>query len=286
VIEVDSLTKRYRSTVAVDDVSFVVHAGSVTGLVGPNGAGKSTLMRMILGLDVPTAGRVIVAGHRYTDLVAPLTVIGALLDAKAVDPARAAANHLRWLAESNGIGRNRVEVVLEVVGLSDVAGKKVGTFSLGMHQRLGVAAALLGDPPILMFDEPINGLDPDGILWIRNLLRSLAAEGRTVFLSSHVMAEMSQTADNLIVMGQGRVIANAPLRDIVAAGRDGVVVRSRRLGDLADALARCGEAALAAGIPLDELTPRHASLEEAFFGLTDDARDFRAIGATTSGGSR
>jgi ABC-2 type transport system ATP-binding protein len=224
-----------------------------------------------------------VAGHRYCDLVAPLTVIGALLDAKAVDPARSAANHLRWLAESNGIGRSRVEVVLDLVGLSDVAGKRMGTFSLGMHQRLGVAAALLGDPPTLMFDEPINGLDPDGILWIRNLIRSLAGEGRTVFLSSHVMAEMSQTADHLVVVRSERL---ADLADELARSGGDVRRLDDRLEVIGISSREIGRVALAAGIPLDELTPQHVSLEEAFFGLTDDARDFRAIGAATSGGSR
>ena len=307
-IEARNLTKRFRATLAVDDISFVVRPGRVTGLVGPNGAGKSTLMRMILGLDVPTSGSVTVGGSRYTDLAEPLRVIGALLDAKAIEPGRSAADHLLWLVQSNGIPRSRVDEVLATVGLSDVAGKKVGTFSLGMHQRLGVAAALLGNPPVLMFDEPINGLDPDGILWIRNILRSLAAEGRTVFLSSHLMSEMAQTADHLIVIGQGRLIADGPLADIVhtSTGRS-VLVRAHRITDLGDVLTRSGaevlrsdggltvvgmtstqigEAALRAGIALDELTPRNASLEDAFLQLTHDTTDFRALSDAISGEPR
>jgi ABC-2 type transport system ATP-binding protein len=264
---------------------------------------------MILGLDIPTAGSVTVAGSRYADLSEPLRVIGALLDAKAVEPGRRAADHLLWLVQSNGIPRSRIDEVLATVGLSDVAGHKVGTFSLGMHQRLGVAAALLGDPPILMFDEPINGLDPDGILWIRNILRSLAAEGRTVFLSSHLMSEMAQTADHLIVIGQGRIIADGPLADIVRTTTGAsVFVRARRGGELGDVLAghgaevvrseaggltvvgmtstEIGQAALTAGIALDELTPRNASLEEAFLQLTHDTTDYRALSDALSGDPR
>ncbi len=191
MIKAEHLTKRYGSTVAVDDVSFAVEPGRVTGFLGPNGAGKSTTMRMILGLDTPSAGRVRINGKTYRELNQPLKAVGALLDAKAVDGGRSAANHLRWLAESNGIALRRVGEVLDIVGLSDVAGGRVSTFSLGMNQRLGIAAAMLGDPEVLMFDEPINGLDPDGIVWIRNLMKSLAAEGRTVFLSSHLMSEMA-----------------------------------------------------------------------------------------------
>ena len=200
MIEVQHLTKRYGETVAVDEVSFVVEPGRVTGFLGPNGAGKSTTMRMILGLDTPSSGSVLVNGKPYRDLNDPLTSVGALLDAKAIVGGRSAANHLMWLADSNGIDRRRVGEVLDIVGLADVSGKRVGTFSLGMSQRLGIAAALLGDPDTLIFDEPINGLDPDGIVWIRNLMKSLAAEGRTVFLSSHLMSEMAQTADHLLVI--------------------------------------------------------------------------------------
>ena len=214
MIEVQQLTKRYGKTVAVHEASFVVQPGRVTGFLGPNGAGKSTTMRMILGLDTPSSGSVLVNGKSYREHNDPLRSVGALLDAKAIVGGRSAANHLKWLADSNGIDRRRVSDVLDIVGLGDVAGKRVGTFSLGMSQRLGIAAALLGDPDTLIFDEPINGLDPDGIVWIRNLMKSLAAEGRTVFLSSHLMSEMAQTADHLLVIAQGRIIADAGDRGI------------------------------------------------------------------------
>src|SRR3954470_15437642 len=216
MIQAQQLTKHYGPTVAVDEATFTVQPGRVTGFLGPNGAGKSTTMRMILGLDRPTKGTVTVNGAAYGELPAPLCAVGALLEAKAVDAGRSAANHLLWLADSNRIQRRRVGEVLDTVGLSDVAGHRVGTFSLGMNQRLGIAAALLGDPETLIFDEPINGLDPDGILWIRNLMRSLASEGRTVFLSSHLMSEMAQTAEHLIVIGRGRIIADAGVDEIVA----------------------------------------------------------------------
>ncbi|MGO9907129.1 MAG: ATP-binding cassette domain-containing protein, partial [Solirubrobacteraceae bacterium] len=215
MIEVQHLTKRYGETVAVDEVSFVVEPGRVTGFLGPNGAGKSTTMRMILGLDTPSSGSVLVNGTSYRELSDPLTSVGALLDAKAIVGGRSAANHLMWLAASNGIDRRRVDEVLDVVGLGGVAGQRVGTFSLGMSQRLGIAAALLGDPDTLIFDEPINGLDPDGIVWIRNLMKSLAAEGRTVFLSSHLMSEMAQTADHLLVIAQGAIIADAGTEEFI-----------------------------------------------------------------------
>ena len=228
MIQADHLTKCYGKTVAVDEVSFVVRPGRVTGFLGPNGAGKSTTMRMILGLDTPTAGAVRVNGKPYRELTDPLRSLGALLDAKAVDGGRTAANHLRWLADSNGIARRRVGQVLELVGLTDVAGKRLGTFSLGMSQRLGIAAALLGDPETVMFDEPINGLDPDGIVWIRNLMKSLASEGRTVFLSSHLMSEMAQTADHLLVIGRGRIMADASTDDFVN-GHSTATVRARAL---------------------------------------------------------
>ena len=215
MIEARHLTKRYGKTVAVDEVSFVVRPGRVTGFLGPNGAGKSTTMRMILGLDAPSTGSVLIDGKPYGELADPLRSVGALLDAKAIVGGRSAANHLKWLADSNGVPRRRVGEVLDIVGLADVAGKAVGTFSLGMNQRLGIAAALLGDPHTVMFDEPINGLDPDGILWIRNLMKSLAAEGRTVFLSSHLMSEMAQTADHLLVIAKGRIMADASTDDFV-----------------------------------------------------------------------
>ncbi len=241
MIEAQHLTKRYGATVAVDEASFAVRPGRVTGFLGPNGAGKSTTMRMILGLDTPSSGSVLVNGKPYRELTDPLRSVGALLDAKAIVRGRSAASYLARLADSNGIGRRRVIEVLELVGLSDVAGKRIGTFSLGMNQRLGIAAALLGDPETLMFDEPINGLDPDGIVWIRNLMKSLAAEGRTVFLSSHLMSEMAQTADHLLVIARGRIIADASTDEFVNRNSTpSVRVRALQQADLADALTRRG----------------------------------------------
>jgi ABC-2 type transport system ATP-binding protein len=241
MIEAQHLTKRYGHTLAVDEVSFVVRPGRVTGFLGPNGAGKSTTMRMILGLDTPTSGSVLVNGQPYRELAASLRSVGALLDATAIVGGRSAAHHLLWLADSNGISRRRVSEVLDIAGLSDVAGKRVGTFSLGMNQRLGIAAALLGDPETVLFDEPINGLDPDGIVWIRNLMKSLAAQGRTVFLSSHLMSEMAQTADHLLVIGRGRVIADASTDEFVNRNAAASVrVRAVQQGLLADALSRRG----------------------------------------------
>lgn len=299
MIQAVHLTKRYARTVAVDDVSFTVEPGRVTGFLGPNGAGKSTTMRMILGLDAPTSGTVTINGTPYRELADPLRVVGSLLDAHAVDGSRSAANHLRWLADSNGIDHRRVGEVLELAGLGDVADQRVGTFSLGMCQRLGVAAALLGDPQIFMFDEPINGLDPDGILWIRNLMKSLASQGRTVFLSSHVMSEMAQTADHLLIIGRGRIIADTSIEHLV--GRqvgDRVRVRATEPTQLAEALARQGAGveamadgsmlvtglestlifatAAASSVNLIELTPQTATLEDAFFELTAEATDYQA----------
>jgi ABC-2 type transport system ATP-binding protein len=299
VIEAHNLTKRYGPTTAVDGLSFRVSPGKVTGFLGPNGAGKTTTMRMILGLDAPSTGAVTVNGRRYRDLPAPLSEVGALLDAKALHGGRGARRHLEVLAASNGLPRSRVEEVLRLVGLTEVARRKAGGFSLGMSQRLGVAAALLGDPGVLIFDEPVNGLDPEGILWIRQLMRSLAAEGRTVFVSSHLMGEMALTADHVLVIGRGRLVADAPMQDIVQGGPGGrVVVRSGDDTALAAALARggaqvrsrsdgalevagvdaaaVGELAFAAGIVLHELTPERASLEEAFMELTRDSVDFAA----------
>src|SRR3984957_5672817 len=299
MIEATHLTKRYGKTVAVNEVSFTVRPGQVTGFLGPNGAGKSTTMRMILGLDAPTSGEVRVDGQPYRQRAAPLRSVGALLDAKAIVGGRSAANHLMWLADSNGIPGQRVAEVLDIVGLSDVAGKKVGTFSLGMSQRLGIAAALLGDPKTVMFDEPINGLDPEGILWIRNLMKSLASEGRTVFLSSHLMSEMALTADHLIVIGRGRIIANAGTEEFINRHTaPSVRVRAVEQTELAEALARrgavieCGpEGALAVtgldsaaiggvarahDITLIELAPLGSSLEEAYFDLTKDETDYHA----------
>src|SRR5271157_2160403 len=299
MIEARHLTKRYGKAVAVDDVSFVVQPGRVTGFLGPNGAGKSTTMRMILGLDAPSAGSVLIDGKPYGELADPLRSVGALLDAKAIVGGRSAANHLKWLADSNGIARRRVSEVLDIVGLSDVADKRVSTFSLGMNQRLGIAAALIGDPETLMFDEPINGLDPDGILWIRNLMKSLASEGRTVFLSSHLMSEMAQTADHLLVIARGRIIADASTDEFVNRhSAPSVRVRAVQQGELANALtqrgalvegapdgcmvvtgldaAAVGAAASAHSITLIELAPQVSTLEEAFFDLTRDETDFHA----------
>ncbi len=299
MIEAKHLTKRYGKTVAVDGVSFTVRPGQVTGFLGPNGAGKSTTMRMILGLDTPTSGDVGVDGKPYAQLTDPLRSVGALLDASAVVGGRSAANHLKWLADTNGIDRRRVTEVLDLVGLSDVAGKRVGTFSLGMSQRLGIAAALIGDPETVIFDEPINGLDPEGILWIRNLMKSLASEGRTVFLSSHLMSEMAQTADHLLVIGRGRIIADASTDEFISRHTaPSVRVRAIQQGDLAEALtqrgalieygsdgamvvtgldaAAIGGAASAHDITLVELAPLGTSLEEAYFDLTKDETDYHA----------
>jgi ABC-2 type transport system ATP-binding protein len=217
MIEVRDLSKRYRSRVAVDDLSFTVRPGVVTGFLGPNGAGKSTTMRMIVGLDRPTGGQALIAGRPYAELAAPLRTVGALLDAGWVHPKCSAHSHLRWLARSNGLSVARVDAVLGAVGLTEVAGRRVGSYSLGMRQRLGIAAALLGDPGVLLFDEPVNGLDPDGVRWFRQLARGLAAEGRTVLVSSHLLAEMELTATDLLVIGRGRLLAQGPLRQLVAA---------------------------------------------------------------------
>jgi ABC-2 type transport system ATP-binding protein len=297
VIEAVGLTKRYGETVAVDGLSFVVQPGVVTGFLGPNGAGKSTTMRMLLGLDRPTAGTASINGRPYTRLTAPLCEVGALLEARAIHTGRSARNHLLALAATHGIGRRRVDQVLELVGLTQVAGKRAGGFSLGMGQRLGIASALLGDPHTLILDEPVNGLDPEGILWIRTLLRSLAAEGRTVFVSSHLMSEMSMTATHLIVVGQGRLIADCSVAELTnASGRSVVRVRTEEAPRLRDLLAadgvsitsterdlltvsglsstEIGKVAAEARVALIELTPQQASLEEAFMELTRDAVEF------------
>ncbi len=299
MIEAHHLTKRYGTTVAVDGVSFAVQPGRVTGFVGPNGAGKSTTMRMILGLDAPSSGSVQINGKPYRALTDPLRSVGALLDAGAIVGGRSAANHLKWLADSNGIQRRRVGEVLDLVGLSDVAGRRLGTFSLGMNQRLGIAAALLGDPETVILDEPVNGLDPDGIVWIRNLMKSLATEGRTVFLSSHLMSEMAQTADHLIVIGRGRIIADTSTDEFINQNASaGVRVRAIEQTELADAVKQSGGGvesradgallvtgldciavgglARANDITLFELGAHGASLEEAFFDLTRDETDYLA----------
>jgi ABC-2 type transport system ATP-binding protein len=299
VIEARGLTKRYGDKTAVDDVSFTVRPGLVTGFLGPNGAGKSTTMRMILGLDAPSAGSVTVNGKPYREHPAPLLQVGALLEAKAVHTSRSAYNHLLALAVTHGIAKSRVQEVLELVGLTDVARKRVGAFSLGMGQRLGLASALLGDPQVLVLDEPVNGLDPEGIRWIRDLLRGLAAEGRTVFVSSHLMSEMAQTADHVIVMGRGRLKADQPMSAFLAGTTTTrVLVRSPEAAQLSAVLAgpdvvvqdvatdvlevsglsaaAIGEAARDHGLTLHELTPQSASLEEIFMQLTSDDVEFRA----------
>jgi ABC-2 type transport system ATP-binding protein len=298
MIEAIGLSKRYGSTVAVDDLSFTVPPGQVTGFLGPNGAGKSTTMRMVLGLDAPTSGSVTVNGRPYAEYRCPLLVVGALLDARAFHGGRSAYNHLLCLALSNGIGRARVEQVLDLVGLRRVARKRAGGFSLGMSQRLGIAAALLGDPPVLMFDEPVNGLDPEGVLWIRNLLKSLAAEGRTVFLSSHLMSEMSLTADRLIIIGRGRLIAQTTTAEFLNSGSGNFVrVRSPQADALATLLTSqgtvvarqaadmlhitgapsdaIGQLARANGVTLLELSVQNASLEQRYMELTKDMVDYR-----------
>ena len=293
MIEARALTKRYGAKVAVDQLSFTVQPGVVTGFLGPNGAGKSTTMRLLLGLDTPTSGSALINGRRYDQMRAPLREVGVMLEARAVHTGRSARNHLRALAATSGISTRRVDEVIGQVGLEDVAGKRAGGFSLGMGQRLGLASALLGDPGTLLLDEPVNGLDPEGVLWIRNLLKSLAAEGRTVFVSSHLMSEMALTATQLVVIGRGRLVADLTVEDMVTrASRDLVRVRTphaAQLGELlvgedvtvesvgADELrvAGCGSASigrLAAdhAIPLVELTPLKATLEQAFMEMTRD----------------
>jgi ABC-2 type transport system ATP-binding protein len=300
MIEVTGITKRYGTTLAVDDLSFDVKAGQVTGFLGPNGSGKSTTMRMIMGLDRPDAGHATVNGTRYGHLGWPLREVGALLEAKAIHPGRSAQNHLLALALTNDIPHSRVDEVLEVVGLTGVAHKRAGTFSLGMGQRLGIAAALLGDPSVLLFDEPINGLDPEGIRWVRNLLKGLAREGRTVFVSSHLMSEMALTADHLVVIGRGRLIAEMPVADFIAqSSKQFVRVRTVQVEEFREAMrshgatlvqeeedgslsvaglsaSEIGDIAFDRRLPLHELSPQLASLEEAFMELTQDSVDYRA----------
>lgn len=305
MIEAHSLTKTYGPKTAVNDITFTVRPGSVTGFLGPNGAGKSTTMRMIVGLDRPTAGHVTVNGRNYRDHASPLHEVGILLDAKAVHTGRSAYSHLLAMAATSGIGKRRVDEVIDLTGLGSVARKRVGGFSLGMGQRLGIAAALLGDPQTLILDEPVNGLDPEGVRWVRSLVRGLAAEGRTVLLSSHLMSEMAMTADHIIVLGKGRVIADAPVGAIVdGAAISTVRVRSPRASELAAALAHhdvtisqieqnlldvvgvdavaIGELAARSGIPLHELTPITASLEEAYMQLTQDDVEYRTGAAALS----
>jgi ABC-2 type transport system ATP-binding protein len=297
MIEAHELTKRYGAKTAVEGLSFVVRPGVVTGFLGPNGAGKSTTMRMIVGLDAPTSGEVRVGGRRYRDLAAPLQEVGALLEARAIHPGRSAANHLLALARTHGIPRRRVDDVLELVGLRGVARRRAGTFSLGMGQRLGIATALLGDPATLVLDEPVNGLDPEGIHWIRSLLRSLAAEGRTILVSSHLMSEMALTADHLIILGRGRLLADMPTEDFIAHAspahvrvrspqaarlrelllRDGVTVSATAPGvlDVAGLTSEeIGDQAAAESLTLHELCSQRVSLEDAFMEFTRDAVEY------------
>ena len=301
MIEAQGLTKRYGGKTAVDDLSFVVRPGVVTGFLGPNGAGKSTTMRLLLGLDRPNSGGSLIDGKSYHDLAAPLREVGALLEARAVHTGRSARNHLLAMAATNGIPKARVDEMLGLVGLDDVAGKRAGGFSLGMGQRLGIASALLGDPGTLLLDEPVNGLDPEGILWIRNLLKALAAEGRTVFVSSHLMSEMAVTASELIVVGRGRLIASGSVEEFIHRTSSGaVVVRTKEADRLAQLLSGPGRqveslraetlqvtgmdseavglVAAREGIPLIELTPVQATLEEAFMEITRDSVEFHGGG--------
>jgi ABC-2 type transport system ATP-binding protein len=299
MIEAQNLTKRYGEQTAVKDLSFTVKPGIVTGFLGPNGSGKSTTMRLILGLDAPSQGEVTVNGKRYADFPAPLHEVGALLEARSVHTGRSAYNHLLAQAQTHGIPRSRVDELIEMVGLGSVAKKRAGQFSLGMGQRLGIAAALLGDPEVVMLDEPVNGLDPDGIRWIRDLMKALAAEGRTVFLSSHLMSEMALTADHLIVIGRGRLIADVSVDEFIRRhSKHIVVVRSPQATELAELIAgpdvtiksvdqgaleiegltaeQIGTEAAAHDIVLHELAPQQASLEEAFMVLTRDDVEFHA----------
>ena len=299
MIEVAAVTKRYGEKVAVRDLTFEVRPGIVTGFLGPNGSGKSTTMRLILGLDAPNSGHTLVNGKPYRDHAAPLHEVGALLEARSVHTGRSAYNHLLALAQTHGIGRARVSELIEMVGLEEVAGKRAGGFSLGMGQRLGIASALLGDPHTVMLDEPVNGLDPEGIQWVRNLLKKLAAEGRTVFVSSHLMSEMALTAEHLIVIGRGQLIADTGVEEFVrGASKRSVRVRSPQIGRLAEMIAgaevtieavepsvvevrgldseQIGAIATANGIVLYELTPQQPSLEEAFMELTGEAVEFHA----------
>ncbi|WP_029150707.1 ABC transporter ATP-binding protein [Microbacterium indicum] len=302
MITAEHLTKRFGAKTAVDDVSFTAQPGKVTGFLGPNGAGKSTTMRMIMGLDRPTSGAATVNGRPFAEHADPMHQAGALLDAKAVHPSRSARDHLRLLAATNGLPRRRVDEVLELTGLTDVQRRRVGGFSLGMHQRLGIAATMLGDPQVLIFDEPVNGLDPEGVHWVRGFAKARAAEGRTVFISSHLMSEMAQTADHIIVLGRGRVLADAPLgaflagadrqvtrvrvsdaevlRSILAA--DGVTITQSAPGSLEIAglpPERIARSASLENLDLFELSPVGASLEEAYLALTGDATEYRSAAA-------
>lgn len=306
MIRAQSLTKRYGSRLAVDSIDFSVEPGRVTGFLGPNGAGKSTTMRMVVGLDRPTAGTVTVNGRQYRDLKAPLREVGVLLDAKAAHKGRTAYKHLLSIAATHGIGASRVRDVIGLAGLDSVADKRVGGFSLGMGQRLGIASALIGDPGTIILDEPVNGLDPEGILWVRTLMRRLAAEGRTVLLSSHLMSEMAQTADHLIVIGRGKILAEGPINDVIADATHTVIrVRTREAERLSAAVAGPGvvvtvladqaieitglsseqvaEAAAAANVVLHEVVLQTGSLEDAYLALTSGAVEYRSAPTTQIG---
>lgn len=299
MITAEGLTKKFGDKTAVHDVSFTVRPGTVTGFLGPNGAGKSTTMRLVVGLDRPTAGRTTVNGTEYRRMRAPLTEVGVLLDAKAVHPGRTARSHLRAMAATHGIPSSRVDEVIDLAGISPVSRKRAGKFSLGMGQRLGIASALLGDPHTLILDEPVNGLDPEGVLWVRRFVRHAASEGRTVLLSSHLMSEMAQTADHVIVMGRGQVLADAPLDELVQSWTTPMVrIRTPRASDLAAAVAgpaveivgtspetlditgvtasRIGDIAAERGIPLHELTPKTGSLEDAYLALTGESVEYHS----------
>lgn len=300
MISVRGLTKDFRDLRAVDDLTFDAAPGAVTGFLGPNGAGKSTTMRMLLGLDRPTAGTATVGGRRYLEHPAPLREVGALLDAAAVHPGRSGRTHLRIAARSNGIPMSRVDAVIDRVGLGGAAGRRIKGYSLGMRQRLGIAAALLGDPPVLVFDEPVNGLDLEGVRWIRSLFRECADEGRTVFVSSHLMSEVQLVADRVVIIGRGRLLADAAVDEVLSGGRRRVRVRSPRADELARVLgdrgevvgsgpdelevvglteAEVGDAAHAAGLPVHHLAPVEDSLEAAYWSLTRDEVEFRGTGS-------
>jgi ABC-2 type transport system ATP-binding protein len=298
MIEVERLSKHFGPVAAVDDLSFTVRPGRVTGFLGPNGAGKTTTMRIILGLAAPTSGRALVGGRRYDGLIRPLREVGSLLDATSLHAGRTGWAHLWSIAQANGITKQRVTEVLGLTGLESVARRRVGGFSLGMKQRLVIAAALLGDPPVLMFDEPVNGLDPEGIGWIRGFFRELAADGRTVLVSSHLMSEMAQTADHLVIIGRGRLIADVPTQEVIeSSARRDVLVRSPRAAELAELIAQrggtvtrqddgalvvtgldaaaIGDLAAGDGIAVHALVPRQASLEDAYLDLTRESTDYR-----------
>jgi ABC-2 type transport system ATP-binding protein len=307
-IEVNGLRKRFGPTVALNGMTFTVRPGQVTGFVGPNGAGKSTTMRVILGLDAADEGCALIGGQRYQSLRHPLTQAGSLLDAGALQPSRTARNHLLWLARSQGLGASRVDQVIEQAGLQTAARRRAGGFSLGMRQRLGIAAAMLGDPPVLMFDEPFNGMDPEGIVWMRGFLRSLAAQGRAVLVSSHLMSELQDAAGHLVIVGRGQVIADTSTRELLAAASgDRVTLRSAASADAATALEHAGAAVTATGpgtltvsglaaekvvtvlsegaVPFSEVSAHRATLEEAYLELTRDATEYRAISAGGCGPS-